>query len=176
MEVSEAIKGRRSIRKFINRPIEKNVLNKIIESGIWAPSGGNSQNWIFIIIDNVVLIQNIKAISQGLLGIPNAIIIICWDKNRTVNVKYGELDLNISSLMNIAMAGQNIMIKAYAENLGSCCIRSFHKNGIKTLLDLPENIEPELFSKSFIHLVSLPIMYFLAILISCPSFIFVIKI
>ena len=43
MRVFEVIKGKRSIRKFEDRSIEKKILHKLVEAGIWAPTGGNSQ-------------------------------------------------------------------------------------------------------------------------------------
>jgi len=68
MRVFEAIKGRRSIRKFENRSIEKKILQKLVEAGIWAPTGGNAQTWVFIIVTDSDQIQKMKAVSPGILG------------------------------------------------------------------------------------------------------------
>ena len=144
MRVFEAIKGRRSIRKFENRSIEKKILKKLVESGVWAPTGGNTQNLVCIIITDRAWIQKMKAVSPGLLGIPSAIIVVCEDKELTTYKKSRELDIDVRSIMDVAMASQNIMLQAYVEKIGSCCVRSFHKEAIKNLLDLPERIEPEL--------------------------------
>ena len=45
---SDAIKKRRSIRKYSSRPISKEVLNEILEAARWAPSAHNAQPWRFI--------------------------------------------------------------------------------------------------------------------------------
>ncbi len=50
MELYEAIKGRRSIRRFKPDPVPKEVLDRILEMAIWAPSGMNLQNWYFLIL------------------------------------------------------------------------------------------------------------------------------
>jgi nitroreductase len=50
MEVFEAILKRRSIRKYLDKPIEKEKIIKILEAARWAPSGGNRQPWRFIIV------------------------------------------------------------------------------------------------------------------------------
>ena len=48
--VQEAIKNRRSIREFTEQPVSADFLHRIIDAGIWAPSGLNNQPWRFVII------------------------------------------------------------------------------------------------------------------------------
>ena len=50
MELLEAIKTRRSIRQFQNRPVADEQIQAIIEAAMMAPSAGNQQPWHFIII------------------------------------------------------------------------------------------------------------------------------
>lgn len=50
MEVSEAIRGRRSIRRFKTDPVPKEVLEKILDLAQWAPSAMNGQDWRFIVV------------------------------------------------------------------------------------------------------------------------------
>ena len=50
MELQKAIKKRRSIRVFEERPVEKEKIEKIIDAGIQAPSACNVQGWRFIVI------------------------------------------------------------------------------------------------------------------------------
>ncbi len=50
MELAEAIKGRRSVRKFKSDPIPKDVLEGILDLAIWAPSGMNRQEWYFVVV------------------------------------------------------------------------------------------------------------------------------
>jgi len=143
MRVFEVIKGRRSIRKFEDRSIEKKILQKLVEAGVWAPTGGNAQTWVFIIIIDSNQIRKIKAVSPGILGIPAALIVICQDKELAYK-KGGELGRDTLSIMDAAMASQNIMLQAYDEKIGSCAVLSFYKKGVQNLLNLPEQIVPEL--------------------------------
>ena len=143
MRVFEAIKGRRSIRRFENRSIEKEVLLKLVEAGIWAPTGGNAQTWAFIIVTDPRRIQKIKAVSPGMLGTPSALVVVCQDRKLAYE-KGGEVGRDTLSLMDTAMASQNIMLQAYEAKLGSCPILSFHKEGVQTLLNLPGRLVPEL--------------------------------
>ncbi len=50
MELSEAIKGRRSVRRFRTQAVPKEVLEKILDLAIWAPSGMNRQEWYFAVV------------------------------------------------------------------------------------------------------------------------------
>ena len=139
----KAIKGRRSIRVFKDQPVPDELLLKLVEAGVWAPTGGNAQNWLFIAVRDRERIAKIKAVSPGILAVPAALIVVCVDKERAYK-RGGKRGRDLTSVMDAAMASQNIMLRAFEEGLGSCAVLSFHKPGVKKLLHLPEGIEPEL--------------------------------
>lgn len=144
MDIWTAIKNRRSIRSFTATPLEKNKLRDLIlKAGIWAPSGGNAQNWRFIVITDQKVLNKLKLVSPGLLGSPQAIIIICQDLVDALE-KGGELGVKTLSLMDTAMAAQNIMLAAYAVGLGTCPIASFHPEAVQRIMGLPVHIYPQL--------------------------------
>jgi nitroreductase len=51
MELSEAIKGRRSVRRFRPDPVPRDVIERILELAQWAPSAMNRQDWRFIVVE-----------------------------------------------------------------------------------------------------------------------------
>lgn len=59
MNTYESILTRRSTRKYLNKPVSKELLEKIIETGRYAPSGGNSQSNHFIVIQNKQIIDRL---------------------------------------------------------------------------------------------------------------------
>jgi nitroreductase len=62
----EIIKLRRSTRAFSGRPVPKADIEKLLEAAIWAPSGGNTQSWLFTAIINKEIIDKInELIRQG---------------------------------------------------------------------------------------------------------------
>jgi len=63
------VQKRRSIRKFKPDPVPDDYINKIIEAARWAPSGGNSQPWEFIVIKDQELKDKISDIAQEQYGI-----------------------------------------------------------------------------------------------------------
>jgi len=141
VELMEIIKGRRAVRKFKDKKIPKEHLLKILEAGIWAPSGSNIQPWEFILITQEPTIEKIKLISPGLFGNPTALIICCINKKRAE--KGGRAGEN-TALMDVSMAAQNMMLMAYSLGIGSCPIVSFNKIALKELLNIPKDVEPVL--------------------------------
>ncbi len=143
MDVMTAIKGRRSVRRFLDRPVEKETLKKLIEAAVWAPSGGNGQNWRFVVVTEPKMMKKIKMISPGLLGDPPAVIVIAQDLD-TARHQGGEMGVESLTKMDSAIASQNIMLAAYAMGLGTCVIASFHPKAVGQMLNLPERILPHL--------------------------------
>ncbi|HCV99757.1 MAG TPA: nitroreductase, partial [Verrucomicrobiales bacterium] len=45
MEVTEAIRNRKSTRAFLPKPVDREIITSILECARWAPSGVNSQPW-----------------------------------------------------------------------------------------------------------------------------------
>ncbi|MGB9660170.1 MAG: nitroreductase family protein [Nitrososphaerales archaeon] len=59
MDLLEAIKNRRSIRKYRKGPIPEVLILEILEAGRWAPSAGNSQPWNFILLKDEQVKKNV---------------------------------------------------------------------------------------------------------------------
>lgn len=143
MDVIEAILGRRSVRAYEAEPVSEEVLHELVEAGIWAPSGGNAQTWRFVVVTEPRRIRQLRMLSPGLLGEPPAVIVICQDVAEAER-RGDKLGKEVLTLMDTAMAAQNIMLAAYAEGLGTCAVCSFHPGGVQKLLRLPENIVPQM--------------------------------
>jgi nitroreductase len=142
MEIKDAIFGRRSIRVFTDKIVEKEKLEELAQAAIWAPTGGNAQPWVFIIVSEKETLRLIKAVSPGLLGIPPALIAVCANKQANVE-KMGAIG-EILAVMDCSMASQNIMLRAYDLQLGTCAIRSFNQQAVGEVLKTPAEIIPEL--------------------------------
>jgi nitroreductase len=142
MRVFDIIKQRRSIRLYTEQAIEEGKLKKLVEAAIWAPSAGNIHAWDLIVVQRKKDIELIKAVSPGISGNPTTLMILCADREEAYN-KGGE-EWEILSKMDIAIAAQNVCLEATELGLGSCIIRLFNSDAVRGLLDLPENMTPEL--------------------------------
>ena len=132
MNVEEAILGRRAIRKFTNDGIEKGSLDKILEAGVWAPSAGNSQARVFIVVTDQGSIAQMRNFSPGISGIPPLIVVIGTDVAKAR--EGGGEDWEIPSIMDVATAAENMMVRAYDLGIGSCPVLSFDRERIKEIL------------------------------------------
>jgi nitroreductase len=142
MELFEALFGRRSVRNFENKTVDRKLLEESLNAGIWAPTAGNIQPWIFFCITSEKTVTKIRAVSPGMLGNPQAIICVCSDLKKAVE-RAGPSG-KLLALMDCSMAAQNIMLRAYELGLGTCVIRSFNPGAVRELLGAPSSIQPEL--------------------------------
>ncbi len=144
MEIREAIQGRRSVRSYKPDPVSEDLIRRLIlEAGIWAPTGGNAQTWRFIVATDPKVIHRIRMVAPGILGNPPAVILICQDLDEAER-KGSKLGRNIVTLMDTALAGQNIMLAAHDQGLGTCLIASFHPGAVQEIVHLPPHIVPQL--------------------------------
>lgn len=141
MQVFEAIKKRRSIRKFTRAEIPQESLRKILDAGMWAPSGSNAQPWTFVLVKRGL--DKIRMFSPGLFGEPSALIVICFDRKRAEKGE-GSSGVDPGIFIDIGASAQNMMLEACELGVGSCPVRSFNQKAIQQLLELPEDTIPEL--------------------------------
>lgn len=137
MEIFEAIKSRRSVRNFEDKPVPEELVRKIIEAGQWAPSACNRQDWKFIVIDDkAVKEQIIKNTSAYFVGKAPLLIMVLYS-NRTDNLEYKD------HLLSAAMAVQNMQLAAHSLGLGSCCVNNLPvKSKLRKILNIPHHYDP----------------------------------
>jgi nitroreductase len=95
METLEAINTRRSIRKFILREIPDEIVTKILQAGMCAPTSGNQRPWQFIVIrDRVMIDRFIEAYPYSKKMLPDVpvTIMVCFDRNLEKYEKRWQMD------------------------------------------------------------------------------------
>ena len=102
--------ARRSVRKYLNKPVEHEKLETIVKCGINAPSGMNRQPWIVRVVEDQKLIADVnQAAERSLFYDAPALICVCTPANGG-----GELDAGL--------LGENMMLAASSLGLGTCCL------------------------------------------------------
>jgi len=143
MDVFEAIKGRRSVRRYKTDTVQKELVEKLLGAACWAPSGGNIQPWKFIVINDKNLLELVRKVSPGYLGQTPLGIFVCSDKEKAYRIG-GTLGRDYLTIADCAMAVENMLLAAHALGLGTCVVKSFSRIAVKEMLEIPDNIEPEL--------------------------------
>ena len=95
MNITEAIRNRRSIRSFKTDPVPKEVLEEILKTCLWVPSSSNTQTWKFAVLGGMVLDELNDKVVEKVKGmwIPDNLVY----KNVTVDVPYPTLPEPISN-------------------------------------------------------------------------------
>ena len=68
MELIEAIRGRRSVRQFLSKPVSEEVIRELIVDSLWAPSWGNTQPWEIVVVTGEKLAEFKKRNQEALLA------------------------------------------------------------------------------------------------------------
>jgi nitroreductase len=144
MNILQAIRTRRSIRKYQSIPLSDNILRTIIDSIVSAPSSGNIQNWKIIVVTKEQTKQLLASacFEQQWIASAPALIVICSDQKSATQF-YGKRGEMLYSIQNCAAATQNALLTATHLGIGSCWISSFDENAIKDILKIPETIRPQ---------------------------------
>ena len=113
MEVNPVLSNmmaRRSIRKYLDKPVEHAKLEAVVTCGINAPSGMNAQPWIVRVVEDQKLIADVNQAAERSLfyGAP-ALICVCTP-------------VNGSAQLDAGLLGENMMLAAQALGLGTCCL------------------------------------------------------
>ncbi|HEX2919865.1 MAG TPA: nitroreductase family protein [Bacteroidales bacterium] len=150
-KILDLIRSRQSDRKYSDKAVEGEKIQRIIEAGRIAPSACNAQPWKFIVVDDKHLLSELAdAASAKLLGMNGFVIqapllIIVVRENANFSSKIGATVKNKDySLIDIGIASENICLQATAEGLGSCMIGWFDEERVKKLLRIPKSKRVEL--------------------------------
>ncbi len=144
MEVFHCINKRRSIRKYLDKPVEWDKVMDILEAGSLAPSAGNLQNWKFILVtnkDNKEVVAN-ACVNQLWLSSAPVLIIVCSEPKYAESL-YGERADKLYNIQNCAAATQNMLLAATALGLGSCWIGAFDEEKIKDIFSMTADVRPQ---------------------------------
>ena len=150
MEMDEAIKGRRSIRKYQNRDIPDSVMRELLDLAIHAPSSMNGQPWYFIVVRSERKKRKLAEIKNkycppekqdykaDFLQMAPVIIVVCVDKQKSYD----------REIENGVLATANLILGAYSRGIGSVYMSAYRtgepgiSQEVRQVLGIPQNIDP----------------------------------
>ena len=121
-EVIESIMTRRTIRKYMPEPVERAVLEKIIECGINAPSALNKQSWEIRVVETPELLEKIKdaLVAANPASDPEEVR-DCFRQARTVLFIANDTTFAYSPV-DCGLMAENMILSAWSMGIGSCCL------------------------------------------------------
>ena len=143
MELFECLMGRRSIRKYKDKKIEREKLGIIIDAARWAPSAGNRQPWDIIVVENPETKKQIAeaALRQWWMESAPIFLVVCINR-KLAESTYGKRGLELYAVQSTASAINNMLLAAYSEGLGTCWVGAFEEDKVGEILECEEHIRP----------------------------------
>ena len=137
MDLYQAIKERRSIRKYHREPIDQDKLNRVLNTAHLAPSAKSLQPWRIILVKDQKLRDGLVKATKGqkFMGTAPAAAVICVNDAECYQ-DHGDYMSSFAVDGSILM--DHLTLAARAEGLGTCWIGKFNEAEIKSLLDIPD--------------------------------------
>ena len=155
MELEQVISSRHSVRKFQNKPVEREKINQCLEAARLAPSACNSQPWHFIVIDEPQVkekfchevFSGVYTISKWAEKAP-VLIAAVSDKGNFVSRMGNFVRQTEFYLVDHGIACEHLVLRAWDLGIGSCWIGWFNSDKAARFFHLPAG-------KKIEHLIAL---------------------
>jgi nitroreductase len=143
LDVNEAIKQRRSIRKYTDEEVSDNDIELLLEAALWAPSAGNVQPWEFVVVKDPETKHRLAlaALNQTFVEKAPVVIVVCADLNKAKR-SYGGRGEKLYSIQDTAAATQNINLTAHSLGLATCWVGAFKEKDAAKAVNAPKNVVP----------------------------------
>jgi nitroreductase len=148
MDLIEAIKGRRSIRKYKPDPIPEEKMRALVEAVRWAPSWANTQCWEVIIVKDPKvkneLATTLSKTNPALSSVTEApLVIVLCGKKGVSGFKKGEAMTSRGEwlMFDTGIVMQNLCLTAYSLGLGTVVVGLFDHKRVEEILGVPPNVE-----------------------------------
>lgn len=151
MNTLEAIRTRRSVRKFSDRPVEPDKLQAVLEAAQQAPSWANMQCWRFVVVTDPTVKARIGELSyveaffatrgyksnpaQKALAEAPVVIVACADPTES-----GALRGQQYYLTDMGITAENLMLAAHDVGLATVFVGVFQEEELGELLEIPADI------------------------------------
>ena len=144
MEFLELVKARQSVRQYQQRPVARELLERLIEAVRLAPSASNAQPWKLIVVDDPQLRERVaratfsRAVSFNRFALKAPVIAVFVIEKAGLVTQVGAwLKKRPFYLIDIGIAAAHFCLQAAELGLGTCILGWFDEMRIKRLLCVP---------------------------------------
>ncbi len=144
MELIDALRNRRSVRSYQDRPVEREKLEELAEAFRIAPSASNQQPWRLVLVDDPALKDEVAGATFGRAigfnrfakGAP-VVAVMVIEPPRALNKIGAALQGREYPLIDVGIAAAHLALRAADLGLGTCLLGWFDERKVKALLGIP---------------------------------------
>jgi len=151
MNFLDLISKRQSCRKYHDRPVEREAIERCLEAARLAPSACNSQPWRFIVVQDPALRKKTaEAAFSGVFRMNSfainapVLVLMIRERSRYAAQMGGQVRGVQYNLIDLGIAGEHFILQAAEEGLGTCWIGWFNERAVKKVLGLPWHVKVDL--------------------------------
>ena len=137
MELLELAKARYSVRKFAEKPVEEEKLQKVLAAGACAPTAKNQQPQKIYVLESEDAIGKIRGITRCAFNAP-VVLMVCGCKDQAWVNPFNDRS---SAEMDCSIVTTQMMLQAQELGLGTCWVCWFDTKQTKEAFNIPENEE-----------------------------------
>ena len=145
MNFFELVEKRESVRGYIDKKVEREKIEKIIQTARIAPSACNAQPWKFVVVDDEEIVKDLAnklhdPIAGGINKFSHTapVFIVAVGERRNITSGIGQvLKKKDYTSIDIGIACEHICLAATEIGLGTCMMGWFKEKEIKNILDIP---------------------------------------
>ena len=146
MTFLELVNRRQSVRRYADRPVEREKIELCLEAARLAPSTSNSQPWKFIVVDEPTLRSTVAAETVAPFRAFNTftdkvpVLVAVMVDRANWEARTGKVLRRFNySLVDIGIATEHFCLQAAELGLGTCILGWFDEKSMKRLLRVPRN-------------------------------------
>ena len=133
--LSSIIRSRRSVRSYVDRPVDRSVLEDIFDVVRMAPSARNRQCWRFVIVDDRDMIRRIAGEGSTSTFVARAPVVVAAVATEPGHLMRCGAD---ASDVDLSIALDHLQLVAWSMGIGSCWLGSFDEPAVRGLLGVPD--------------------------------------
>lgn len=139
MDLMDAIKTRRSIRRYKPTPVPEGLLKEVLNAARLAPSADNAQPWKIVVVRDEQMRSRLCPACNGQKFIAQAplVLVMCGIPEEAYETVGGYMS---SHVIDASIALDHLTLAATAHGLGTCWIASFKEDKVRELLSIPQDV------------------------------------
>ena len=141
MELKEVLLKRRSVRKFTEEPVSKEMIDELLHAAMSGPSACNKKPWQFYVIQSPEKLEELKSASRFTKISGKLAIVVCGDLSKALPLKFSQY-----WIQDCSAATENILLRAADLGLGAVWCGIHPQDGaedkVREILELPKKHIP----------------------------------